>query len=267
MKHFNNSKPAHPSLDYCPHTNKLDNHLDCPSFHDVCHENEPCGPYYRWSDNGFRVRPIRHWCLMGEIEQVSFFIRPRLVIRTRFDERINIYFYLDKDHPPTTFSFDDAVIGNTIIIMYAEKHDFRDMSTGIRQEVCDSVVIFKCSMQQLIKIFASMMANPPACFQCHVDAAHPPTLDASEQKTHPISSATPSCNNAGSQSATENHSLKVCAKCRIALYCNRSCQTQHWKDNHRNLCSSMKYLQQLRQLDFTLMNITPDDNCQFFAFD
>ena len=237
-KHNTRVQRGRPSSKYCPNINKLDNHIDCPSFLDVCHENEPDAPYYRFTD--VLVLPARYWCMMGEIEEVNLFIRPRIVIRTRFNETFPIAFYLDRDQHPTTFSFHDAVVGHVMVILYPAKHDFLDMTTGIRQEDPDTVVIFKCSMQELIKIFASMMMNPPVCFQCQAT-----------QKN----SSTP-----------ESLSLKQCSKCRIALYCSQSCQVQHWKSNHKNLCSSMKYLQKLRQLDFTRMNRTPTIDYQYVTF-
>ncbi|CAF1129670.1 unnamed protein product [Adineta steineri] len=252
-----------PAFDYCPNINKLDNHVDCPSFDAVCHEDEPCKPYWGLIRGSFKQ--IRRWCLMGEIEEVNYFIRPKITIRTRFDEKVTVHFYLEEDDNPLTFSFNDALVGHTILIMYAEKHDFADMSTGVRQEEGDLVVIFKCSMQTLIKTFGSMMASP-ACFQCEAKQSSPTQNSLLEKKENLISGDLSSHVNQDSQPMSASSSLKKCARCGIAWYCSKVCQTQHWKDNHKKLCSSMKYLQLLRELDFTSSSVISKKDCQPFSF-
>jgi len=132
-----------PAFDYCPNLNKLDNHVDCPSFDAIPHEDKPCKPYWRFIRDS--IKQVRHWCLMGEIEEVSRLFRPHLSIRTRFNENVLVSFYLERHSTPLTFSFDDAVVGHTILIMDAEKQGF--INTNIEQEFGDLVVIFKCSMQ------------------------------------------------------------------------------------------------------------------------
>jgi hypothetical protein len=149
--------------------------------------------------------------------------------------------------------------------MYAEKHDFLDMSTGIRQEVSNSVVIFKCSMSQLIKTFASVM-TAPKCFQCLAKPDNQTQKNVSEDKAHSSLTSASSGIDYHSESTATSFSLKQCSKCGTVLYCSRACQIQHWNDNHKKLCSSMKYLKQLCELDFTRMNLTPENNCQFFSF-
>jgi len=243
-----------PTFDYCPNINKLDNHVDCPSFDALCHEDEPCEPYWRFMRGS--IKQVRRWCLMGEIEKVNYFIRPHFLIRTRFNEKVTISFYLEENDTPRTFSFDDALIGHTILIMYPEKHDFADMTTGIRQEDGDLVVIFKCSMETLIKTFGSMIGSP-VCFHCEARPSST-TYDLSLEKKENFDEC--------SQPTSANISLKKCLRCGIALYCNKLCQTQHWKDSHKKLCSSMKYLQLLRELDFTTTSVISRKNCPPFSF-
>lgn len=138
-----------PTFDYCPITNKLDNHVDCPSFSALCGEEEPFEPYWRLI-GGF-MKQVRHWCFMGEIEEASHLPCSPISARTRFNEKVKVIFDLDRKNTPRSFSFDDATVGHTVLIMDADKYDLFGMSTGIRQEDGDLVVIFKCSMQTLIK--------------------------------------------------------------------------------------------------------------------
>ncbi|CAF1681317.1 unnamed protein product [Rotaria magnacalcarata] len=252
-----------PAFNYCPNINKLDNHVDCPSFNAICHEDAPCKPY--WASINGSFKQIRRWCLMGEIEEVDYFIRPKLTIRTRFDEKVKIHFYLEEDNNPLTFSFNDALIGHTMLIMYPEKHDFLDMSIGIRQEFGDLVVIFKCPMQTMIKTFGSMMA-PEACFQCGAKPSSTTEDSSSSQTENPVSVDLSSHIDQDSQTTSANLSLKKCSRCRTALYCNKLCQTQHWEDGHKKLCSSMKYLELLRKLDFTHSSVTSRKHGLPFSF-
>ena len=196
---------------------------------------------------------------------LNVLIRPHLTIRTRFDEKVTVHFYLEEDTTTPSFSFNDASIGHTILIMYAEKHDFRDMSTGVRQEAGDSVVIFTCSMQILIKTFGYMMASS-ICFQCEANPSIPTQNAPSENKENPVSSDLSSYVDHDSQPTSASLSLKKCSRCGVALYCDKSCQTQHWKEIHKNLCSSMKYLQLLRELDFTHMSRKTVKECPAFSF-
>ena len=243
-----------PTFEYCPNINKLDNHVDCPSFDVLCDEEEPCEPYWRLIRG--TMKQVRHWCFTGEIEEVVFHPRFYLSICTRFNEIVQVLFDLKESNTPHTFSMDDASVGHTILIMDTDKYDLFGMSTGIRQVDGDLVVIFKCSMQTLIKTFGSMI-DSPACFQC----------GATTSKTTQDSSAENNENSADcSKSSSTNLSLKKCSKCQIALYCSKSCQTQHWQDSHKKLCSSMKYLELIRKLDFANTNIISPKTCPPFSF-
>ena len=42
----------------------------------------------------------------------------------------------------------------------------------------------------------------------------------------------PQCWNCGSR----KENLQICGKCKIARYCNRGCQREHWKNAHKNEC-------------------------------
>jgi hypothetical protein len=115
------------------------------------------------------IGPDGHWFLMGQIVRISEFIRFTLFIRTIFDIEGAVHFYLDKDRVPKTFTFKDAKVSHTIVIMDVERHDFFDGSKGIRQEDPDAVAIFPCSMKELIKTFARV-SNSSQCFQCGISS-------------------------------------------------------------------------------------------------
>ncbi|CAF0880394.1 unnamed protein product [Didymodactylos carnosus] len=110
------------------------------------------------------------------------------------------------------------------------------------------------------------MMAPPACFQCGAKPSSPTQNSPLEKKENPVSADLFSHVDQDSQPTSASLSLKKCSRCRIALYCNQLCQTQHWKDNHKKLCSSMKYLQVLRELDFTSMSVKSVNDCPAFSF-
>lgn len=228
----NKSLRGQPSIDFCPNENKLDNHVYCPWLSLLCHENEPHEVYYQGTTHF--LAPYRHWCLMGQIVRVSGFVRFSLFIRTKFDDEVAVHFYLDNDCVPKTFAFKDAQVGHTAVIMYAERHDFLDGSTGIRQEDPNTVAVFPCSMKELIDTF-DRVSKSSQCFQCQT-------------------------------SAPANQSLQRCGKCRVAMYCGKECQTKHWMESHRKMCASMKYLQQLHQLDFSKFTHDPSGKGDYFSF-
>ncbi len=111
-------------------------------------------------------------------------------------------------------------------------------------------------METLIKTFGSMMASSAACFQCQTRPSSTIHGSSSENKKTLTECSQP----------LGNISLKKCSRCRVVLYCNNLCQTQHWNDSHKKLCSSMKYLQRLRELDFATTNIISRDKRPPFSF-
>ena len=53
-----------------------------------------------------------------------------------------------------TFAFVDAKVGYTMLIMDAERHEFLDMTTGIRQEDPNAVTSCRCARKEVIRTFA-----------------------------------------------------------------------------------------------------------------
>src|ERR1700722_1916269 len=87
--------------------------------------------------------PIRHWCFLGEIKEISGIGRLCLDVKDREGRTVRIYFYLDKLHPSkievniTIKTHNAPVItypghpnvppylvqkGNTIAVLYAQRY-------------------------------------------------------------------------------------------------------------------------------------------------
>lgn len=83
-------------------------------------------------------------------------------------------------------------------ILYAERKTFMDMTEGIRLEDMNFKV-FKCSLRDLQSESKKLHANQ--CYGC--------------QK--------------------KNDKFLRCGKCRIAMYCSKDCQVDHWKLHKGNV--------------------------------
>merc|ERR1719334_2953404 len=98
---YNRSKrsPLHHSQSVCKQLG-FRNHRNFPPFLDLSHEKEIDLDYYKENPRTFVYTPIRHWCLLAEVLEVSTMFRIRLQVRTRYGERFMIHFHLDKDDQP-----------------------------------------------------------------------------------------------------------------------------------------------------------------------
>jgi hypothetical protein len=104
-----------------------------PPFGDLPHEDDLIldHEYYAAVD-GFRL-PQKHWCFLAEITDIISLGRVVLTVRDmRGQEELRVAFYTDdrgRDIPLSRLER-----RHTVAIMYANQHDFLDMSHGIRQE-------------------------------------------------------------------------------------------------------------------------------------
>jgi len=128
-----------------------------------------------------------------------------------------VHFYLEKNTTPTFFKWSDLRLGSTMCIFYAKRHQFMDFTEGIRQENADTVMVFPVSLKELIKVCDQIGNNPSTCFGCN-------------QKMK---------------------DLKLCSRCKTAMYCSRECQVAHWKGSHKKLCRHMNMLSNLVKMDFS----------------
>lgn len=135
----------------CPNGG-LKNHRSFPPFADIPDDNELDEEYFGF--DGIAYSQTRHWCIFGEIVDVITFVRPRVILKTRFGEEVGVHFHLHCDSPDF-FDWSDLKIGSTMGILYPYSHQFMDMSVGIRQEDSDTVMVFPSSLDSLMGTFPS----------------------------------------------------------------------------------------------------------------
>lgn len=166
--------------------------------------------------------PIRHWALAGEIEEVNFFIRPRVTIRTQYGEQVLVNFHLDTPSPKY-FDWKDLKPRRTLVILYAENRTFMDMKSGVRQESPTSSMVFPSSFDSLsdeYQGFVTLANGAKACFYC-------------------------------GKFESDDHNLFKCVRCKNAFYCGRDCQRSHWRVSHKSLCRHAPMLAKIARLDFS----------------
>ena len=126
----------------CP-GNGLRNHIKFPAFAFLPEEND-VDESYDATEDGFMYSPVRHWALVGEIVDTSFFIRPRVTLETRYGEKVLVNFHLEGATKPKFFQWSDlqSRSSKTLVILYAVNRTFLDLNQGIRQESPNSVMVF-----------------------------------------------------------------------------------------------------------------------------
>lgn len=130
-----------------------------PSFWSCPDEYNAPDTYYHIRDEGVYA-PARHWCFLGEITDITFLGRLRLWAQDKARERVHIAFHLDhRDRNGSlvgrTFELNDPrdlpnhpnvprhliEKGNTIAILYGQRHLFFDSTRGFRIEAADGLQV------------------------------------------------------------------------------------------------------------------------------
>jgi hypothetical protein len=188
-----------------------------PRFQDLPDYDEPWGRYYE--ESGGMLSPTRHWALLADIVSVETFLRPRILVRTRFGEELWIHFYVDQGTEPTTFAWQDVKPGSCICVLYAMCKQMMDFSEGVRQENFNSVFVFRCPQARL-----ELIAKKLHTKQCFAESC--------------------SCETG----------LRICGRCHVAGYCGADHKKEDWKPWHRRTCHQMEVLVWLLSQDLGSFN-------------
>ncbi|KAF5264350.1 hypothetical protein FOXYS1_4867 [Fusarium oxysporum] len=157
-----------------------------PAFDDLAWDNDLNTNYYREPENGF-WEPRKHWVFIGEIDRDGLEIPVAIYTEARGVE----------------ISPSNLQVGKTVVIFYAVKHLFMDMTIGIRHEDLEYLKIFPISLDDMIQL--------SDIIQTHA------TLTGEMRTCH-------GCNKKSAK-------LMKCAKCGFFWYCSQNCQLRGWKEN------------------------------------
>eukprot|EP01084_Bolivina_argentea_P116532 207038_1 len=178
--------------------------------------------------------PSHHWCLIGEIQQNISFLRPGCIVKDINNDTIPIHFYLNG---ATHFDSSKLKKHSILCLRYALKHDFMDMSVGIRVEeehLSLMHIINNLSLDKLLQM------SDTGGF---TDFYHKNILNIEQpQKVYNNKCWYDKC-----ESDEHKHrKLPHCAGCKMAKYCCKEHQTKHWKSGHKNECKNL--LPQIKKL-------------------
>lgn len=130
-----------------------------------------------YMNDGYCMRPRRHWCFLGEIDESSSFIRMTAFVHTKFGENnIRVAFHPDDDtYICRGFRLDTTITkNNTLCILYGGRKTFMDMSEGIRSERLECVYVFKAPLSNVLAEADHLLTDADAihakacrhCFNC-----------------------------------------------------------------------------------------------------
>ena len=109
----------------------LDDKSTFPLFENLPSDNDVDTLFFETRDS-FSYHPRKHWAFLGEIVEIEYLFRLRLLVKDQGGQVIPIAFYTDKEGDEIPRSM--LKIGNTVMILYPESHGFLDMTYGIRHE-------------------------------------------------------------------------------------------------------------------------------------
>ena len=214
----------------------LQNSFHFPSFKNLPHENSL--EYGYWErDNLGRHTPACIWFFMAEIVNAeasqSSFLRNRVDVRDRDGGECPIFFY-PKDLGD--FDFKTLKKGSTILVTNGQKHNFLDLSVGLRIEYLDCASVMPCSMSDLLQLSNVYHTKKGTrCWSC---------------STLSTSASVSSSDGDRASAVGSGNKLKKCAACKMAVYCSRSCQIKDWKEGHKRTCKAMPLFHKLTLIDF-----------------
>ncbi|PHH78649.1 hypothetical protein CDD80_6541 [Ophiocordyceps camponoti-rufipedis] len=128
-------------------------------------------PYYVSTD-GVHYKPAIHWCFLGEIVQHSFHTRLRVLVRDRAGKLVPIAFHTE-DLGLGFLRSGEVKVGNTVAVLYAEKHDFGNSVVGICQKTKYNIKVLPGSLDNLkklskrLRMYFEVSQGIPTCHNCH----------------------------------------------------------------------------------------------------
>ena len=211
----------------------LQNTFHFPSFKNLPHENGL--EYGYWMPDHLGVyNPSCIWFFMAEItnDETSQIhaLRNRILVRDRDGGGCPVLFYPDPEDLED-FDFKTLKKGSTILVTNGQKHDFMDLSVGLRIEDLDKVSVVPCCMSDLLQLSSVHHTKDAKCWSCGVQD---------------ISITASGSNSSGA----DGKALKKCSACKMVRYCSKDCQKKDWIDIHKRTCKAVPIFQKLTLIDF-----------------
>jgi hypothetical protein len=206
--------------------------------------------------------PIRAWFFLGEItnslDALHNKAHHRILVRDIEGKNdISIDFC---NSPAMDTSFDYGLLkqGHTVCIRFASR---QKLGLCVRiDEKFKKVEVFPTSIQILLTTMSNEIKEHIPLRPCvkPSDAqvmAH--LLDKTHHSLHYEPPPPDHCWNCNKLVGSDNElKLMKCARCMIAIYCDKTCQTNHWTISHKYCCKSHRiYSSMVKEMKETLDNL------------
>lgn len=165
-----------------------------------------------------QYQPIRHWCFIGEITDDQFardsFSRNLIQVKDVSNrDGIPVFFY----RADGNLDFDELRVGGTFCLRYAQSHFFLDSQFGIRCEHFNNVLVIPAKLSALMEISDfNPTVGSKKCWSCD----------------------------------SEPSELLTCARCKVARYCGKACQSADWASRHKRWCKALPKYMDLVSIDY-----------------
>ncbi|KAH8714618.1 hypothetical protein BGZ61DRAFT_505397 [Ilyonectria robusta] len=120
-----------------------------PSFMNLPDETD-ADPIFYESRDGLTYRPRQHWCFLAEIVSFDTLARLRMNVKDVDGKTVQLIFYTEgrgSEMAPSQIRN-----GYTIAILYAQRHAFSILETGIRHEEPVKLKVFRTSLNNLLAL-------------------------------------------------------------------------------------------------------------------
>ncbi|KAL6411552.1 SET domain-containing protein 5 [Ilyonectria robusta] len=181
-----------------------------PSFMNLPNETD-ADPIFFESRDGLAYRPRQHWCFLAEIVSFDTLARLRMDVKDVDGKTVRLIFYTEgrgSEMAPSQIRN-----GYTIAILYAQRHAFSILETGIRHGEPVKLKVFPTSLNKLLALSDRVQTF------------------STETNGNRV------CHGCGTQAPLRNR----CAKCSLFWYCNTACQTAGWHEKgHKADCKLLR---------------------------
>jgi hypothetical protein len=206
--------------------------------------------------------PIRAWFFLGEItnstDTLNNRTQHRIFVRDNKGKNNILIDFCDNSVPDKEFDHSLLKHGHTICIRFASR---QKSSISIKiDEKFKKVVVYPTSLQTLLTTVSNEIKEHIPLRPCVKPSeaqilAH--LIDKDQHPLHYKPLAPDHCWNCRKISNNDSElKLKKCARCMIALYCGKECQTNHWTATHKYCCNSHRiYSSMVNEVKQTLDNL------------
>ncbi|CAA7266782.1 unnamed protein product [Cyclocybe aegerita] len=179
--------------------------------------------------------PVKHWCLLVQIvyhtatdKELIYNVRDRegknfFVVFYREGESLQLPGKKEKESGGGKGGGGErpwqkyCKPGNCMAVMYACSHVFEDGALGVQVTESENVKSFPCSLDTFLLLGDELEEPPTKPKQC---------------------------------SACDKPGPHKCARCSVRQYCGKDCQTNDWKERHKNECAAFQQINAWRERDW-----------------